>query len=223
MTNDLSSFFAPRWTWRSVLLAGTVSLGVYILLPYLETLSAPPERTAAVRTVTTAKVPPPATPPPRAKKRLADAKPRTPKPEMQQPRRQLAPLQAAMDLSMAIGDVGGDFSVDFGISADTLGEQVRQLVFEIGDLDEPPRPLVRLKPVYPPQARIRRIEGEVVVEFIVSAEGAARDITVVLSRPGDIFTSAAVRAIERWRFTPGTKGGEAVATRVRQRVSFQLD
>ncbi len=223
MTNDLSSFFAPRWTWRSVLLAAAVAGGVYLLLPYLETLSAPPEKTVAVRSVTTTKLPPPAQPPQRVKKRAVETEPQTPKPEMQQLRRRLAPMQAAMDLGMAIGDVGGDFSVDFGISADSLGEQVRQLVFEISDLDEPPRPLARLKPIYPPQARMRRIEGEVVVEFIVNAEGTARDIAVVSSRPGDIFTTAAVRAIERWRFTPGTKDGEAVATRVRQKVAFKLD
>jgi len=221
--NELERFFAPRWTWRSVLLAAAVAGGVYVLLPYLETLSAPPEKTAALRSVTTAKLPPPAPPPPRVKKRAVQTEPQTPKPEMQQLRRRLAPMQAAMDLGMAIGDVGGDFSVDFGISADSLGEQVRQLVFEISDLDEPPRPLARLKPIYPPQARMRRIEGEVVVEFIVNAEGTARDIVVVSSRPGDIFTTAAVRAIERWRFTPGTKDGEAVATRVRQKVAFKLD
>jgi periplasmic protein TonB len=223
MTTDLSSLFAPRWTWRSVLLAAGVSVGVYLLLPYLETLSASPEKTTAVRSVTTAKLPPPAPPPPRVKKQAADAKPRTPKPEMQQLRRRLAPMQAAMNLGMAIGDVGGDFSVDFGISGETLGQQVRQLVFEIGDLDEPPRPLARLKPIYPPQARMRRIEGEVVVEFIVTADGTARSIVVVSSRPGDVFASAAARAIERWRFTPGTKDGAAVATRVRQKVEFRLD
>jgi periplasmic protein TonB len=221
--NELEKLFAPRWTWRSVLLAAVFSAGVYLLLPYLETLSAPPEKTTTVRSVTTAKLQPPAPPPPRVKKQLADARPQTPKPEMQQLRRRLAPMHAAMDLGMAIGDVGGDFGVDFGISADTLGEQVSQLVFEISDLDEPPRPLARLNPIYPPQARMRRIEGEVVVEFIVTMEGAARDIAVVSSRPGDIFTSAAVRAIEGWRFTPGTKGGEAVATRVRQKVAFKLD
>jgi protein TonB len=223
MTNDLSSFFAPRWTWRSVVLAGTVSLGVYLLLPYLETLSAPPEKSASVRSVTTAKLPPPPPPPPRVKKSATDAKPQTPKPQMQQLRRRLAPMQAAMNLSMAMGDVGGDFSVNFGISADALGDQVKQLVFEISDLDEPPRPLARLKPIYPPQARMRKIEGLVVVEFVVGPDGTARDIEVVSSQPGDVFTSAAIRAIGRWRFTPGTKGGKAVSTRVRQKVEFRLD
>jgi protein TonB len=223
MTHDLSQFFAPRWTWKSVLLAGTLSVGIFVILPYLERLSGPPGGGTAVRSVGTAALPPPPPPPPpQVKRKASEAKPETPKPELRQLRRRLAPMLAAMNLRMALGDVGGDFAVDFGVSADTLGEQVRQLVFEVGELDEPPRPLARLKPLYPPQARMRKIEGWVVVEFVVTAEGTASDVTVVSSQPGEIFASAAVRAIQRWRFTPGTKGGQPVAARVRQKVEFRL-
>jgi len=193
------------------------------LLPFLERLSAPPEKTTAVRSVTTVKLPSPPPPPPRIERRTAEDVTKPPTPEIQELRRRLAPIQAAMNLSMAIGEVGGDFGVDFGISAQALSDQVRHLVFEIGDLDEPPRPLARLEPIYPPQARMRKTEGVVVVEFVVAADGSVRDIVVISSQPGDIFASSAIRAIERWRFTPGTKGGEAVATRVRQRVEFKLD
>jgi protein TonB len=222
--HKLAAFFAPRWTWRSVLLASTVCLGVYLLLPYLETLSAPPTKTATVRSVNTVRLTPPSPPPPqRSERKAVEAKSRTPKPELQQLRRRLAPMQAAMNLSMAMGDVGGDFSVNFNVSADALGEQVKDLVFEISDLDEPPRPLMRLKPIYPPQARMRKIEGLVVVEFVVAVDGTVRDITVVSSQPGEMFTSAARRTIQQWRFSPGTRAGKAVATRVRQKVEFKLD
>ena len=221
-TDEMELFFTPRWTWRTVLLAGTVSLGFYLLLPYLERLSAPPEQTLALRTVATAKwLPPP--PLPRVEKNTAEDRPKPPKPQLEELRRRLVPMQAAMNLNMAIGEVGGDFGVNFGISDEALGEQVRQLVFEIGDLDEPPRPLARLDPIYPPQARMRRAEGNVTVEFVVAADGSVRDVAVVSSQPDDLFVSSAVRAIERWRFVPGTKDGEAVATRVRQRVEFKLD
>lgn len=219
---EMERFFAPRWTWRSAILAGAVSLGLYLLLPYLERLSAPPRQTLTLRTVATAKLPPPP-PPRRVEQKPAVDRPKPPKPELEEPRRRLTPMQAAMNLSMAIGEVGGDFGADFGIATAALDEQVQQLVFEIGDLDEPPRPLIRLDPIYPPQARMRRVEGNVVVEFVVASDGTVRDVVVVSSQPGDVFTSAAVRAIERWRFVPGSKGGEAVATRVRQRVEFKLE
>lgn len=220
--DEMERFFAPRWTWRSAILAGTVSLGIYLLLPYLERLSAPPGEELALRTVATAKLPPPPLPP-RIEKTPAEESPRPPKPQLEELRRRLTPMQASMNLSMAIGEVGGDFGVDFGISAEAMDKQVKQWVFEIGDLDEPPRPLVRLDPIYPPQARMRKTEGNVVVEFVVASDGTVRDVVVVSSLPGDVFTASAVHAIERWRFVPGNKGGEAVATRVRQRVEFMLE
>lgn len=220
-TDELERYFAPRWTWRSFFLAGAVSLGIYLLLPFLDRLSAPPDRPLALRTVATATLPQP--PPPRVERKAAEDRPPPPKPQLEELRRRLTPMQAAMNLDMAIGEVGGDFGLDFGISAEALGEQVKQLVFEIGDLDEPPRPLARLDPIYPPQARMRKAEGHVVVEFVVAADGTVRDVAVISSQPGDLFISSAVRAIERWRFVPGSKGGEAVATRVRQRVEFKLE
>jgi len=221
--NHLEHWFTPRWTWRSVVLAGTVSLSVYLLLPYLETLTSPPKKTSVVQSVTTATLPPPPPPPPRVEKRPVEAKPKTPKPEMEQLRRSLAPLHAAMNLSMAMGDIGGDFGVNFGVSAETLEGQINELVFEIADLDEPPRPLARLQPAYPPQARMRRIEGFVVVEFVVAPDGTTREVTVMSSQPADVFDGAAVRAVQSWRFKPGVKAGKMVAARVRQRVGFRLD
>ena len=215
--------YGPRWSWRAVVLAGTVTLGLYLLLPYLERLSAPPQKTLDIRSVKTVEMPPPPPPPQRVKRERLESKPKTPKPELEQLRRQLTPLQAAMNLSMAIGDVGGDFSVDFGVSAPELAEQIRDLVFELGELDEPPRPLARLQPIYPPHARMRRIEGIVHLEFVVAADGTSREIQVLASQPGDIFKEAAIRAIERWRFSPGSKGGKAVAARVRQKVRFSLN
>ena len=219
-TDEMERFFAPRWTWRPVILAGAVTLGIYLLLPYLERLSAPPEPTLALRSVATAQLPPP---PPRIEKKTREDQPKPPTPQLEELRRRLTPMQATMNLSMAIGEVGGDFGVDFGISAEALGAQVKQLVFEIGDLDEPPRPLARLDPIYPPQARMRKAEGHVVVEFVVAADGSVRDVAVISSQPGELFVSSAVRAIERWRFVPGNKDGESVATRVRQRVEFKLE
>lgn len=218
-----AEFPAPRWTLRSVLLSAVITLGLYLLLPYLETLSAPPERDTTVRRVDTAALPPPAPPPP---ERVFEDTPRKseplPQPRLDMPRRALDPVPPQMNLEMALGDIDGDFQVNFGVRQTDLSQQVRDMIFDIGDLDEPPRPLARLNPVYPPRARMRRLEGEVVVEFVVDPDGSVRDIDVVDSRPGDTFTEAAVRAIRRWRFSPGTKDGANVPARVRQKVTFRL-
>lgn len=220
---SLAPRFAPRWTLQSVLLAGTVTLGMFLLLPWMETLSAMPEADRTLREVETLSLPPPPAPPP--PETVMEDAPRpvdVPEPRLDLPRRTLNPPRPQLDLNIELGEIGGDFAVDFQVGAADLAAQVEKMIFEIGELDQAPRPLARLNPVYPPRARMRRIEGEVVVEFVVTADGDVRDVTVTSSSPGDTFTAAALRAIRRWRFEPGVRGGEAVDTRVRQRVSFSL-
>ncbi len=216
------SFTTPRWTVRSVLLSATLTLGMYLLLPYLETLSPEPKRENTVRSVETASLTPPAPPPPQRVFEQQETKTDTPKPQLEVTPQQLSPVEASMNLEMALGDITGDFSVNFGVQQTELIEQVRDMIFEIGDLDEPPRPLARLNPIYPPRARMRRIQGEVVVEFIVNPDGTVRNVEVLSSKPGETFTDAAIRSIQKWRFAPGTKDGLAVPTRVRQKVTFSL-
>lgn len=220
---DSPDFPAPRWTARSVGLSVVITLGLYLLLPYLETLSRAPERDTTVRSVDTVALSPPSPPPP---PRVFEESPREPdplpQPRMDTPRRALDPVPPSMNLEIALGDIHGDFQVPFGVRQTDLSQQVRDMIFDIGELDQPPRPLARLDPVYPPRARMRRLEGEVVVEFVVDPDGTVRAIDVVASRPGDIFTESAVRAIRRWRFSPGTKDGDAVPARVRQKVTFSL-
>lgn len=215
--------FAPRWTWRTLVLSAGVTALLYLVLPSLELLSHPPEKTLEVRKVQTVELPPPPPPVERPKPKPRQTKPTPPKPRMQQARRTLSPLQGIMNLSMIMGDVGGDFSTSFGLSDTKLSNQLGELIFELSDLDEKPRALNKLKPIYPPQAKMRRIEGHVVIDFVVGENGRARSIEVVSEQPTSIFTEAAKNAIARWRFTPGTKGGKTVSARVRQKVIFSLN
>jgi len=220
---------APRWTIRSMLFGIVVTVSMYFLLPYLEMISKPPERDISLRSVTTAELPPrPPVPPRRTRVRESRSKPKTPKPQLQQPPRQLSMLQAHLNLSMAMGEVGGDFSVNFGVRAPEtmspeLSQQVNEMIFELEDLDEPPSVIARFQPIYPPQARTRKLEGMVMLEFIIMQDGSLRNIKVVSSQPGEIFDKAATQCIKRWRFSPGTKGGLLVTSRVRQKMVFKLN
>ena len=220
-SRTLSGTFAPKWTLRTVILSSCITLGLYILLPYLETLSAPPEKDTSLRNMdtTTLSAPPPPLSRPKPRPR-PNSEP--PKPKLEQPRQQLSPLAATMNLEMALGDVAADFSMSYRVTDADLSQQIENMIFEIGDLDEPPRPLARLTPVYPARARMRRIEGYATVEFIVAPDGTVRDPVVTQSEPGDIFNDAALRAVSRWKFQPGSKDNLPVSTRVRQRVNFTL-
>ncbi len=213
----------PRWTLLSTLGALIFTLGIYVLLPAIGRLAQQPNRDRTVRTVEFIAQPPPPPPPRKVQREQDPVKKEPPRPKLDAPRKQLPALRAALQLDMVLGDVGGDFDLGFQIATPNLVDEVRNMVFELEDLDEPPRPLLRLQPVYPPRARMRRQQGYVIVEFVVDAQGATRDIKVVSSVPSDVFDQASVNAVQRWKFKAGQRGNKAVAVRVRQKVQFSLD
>jgi protein TonB len=122
-------------------------------------------------------------------------------------------------LSAGLGDFALDFAIEPGPEEPAADEG---FVYQLAQLDSPPRPLVRMNPEYPPSARRRRIEGFVELVFVITREGRVSDIEVVRSEPGDVFVAEAKAAVRRWRFTQPRKGGKPVAVRARQVIRFEL-
>jgi periplasmic protein TonB len=74
---------------------------------------------------------------------------------------------------------------------------------------------------YPEMARNARIQGRVVIEFIVDRQGNVRDARVIRGIGGGADEEA-VRALSSMTFTPGVQGGRVVEVRMRQIVTFRL-
>jgi TonB family protein len=70
-------------------------------------------------------------------------------------------------------------------------------------------PLVRIAPDYPPEAAQQGLEGHVVLEFTITAEGTTKDISVVESS-APIFEEPAITAVRRWRYSPRVIDGAGV-------------
>ncbi len=88
--------------------------------------------------------------------------------------------------------------------------------------DSPLVAMLRVEPAYPPGAAARGLEGYVVVEFTVRADGTTADI-LVLESSHSIFERAAIRAAERFRYRPRTLDGRAQAVPgVQNRFRFQM-
>ena len=132
-------------------------------------------------------------------------------------KRDLLPLQVALGLDIGLGSSYGDFSLNFP-SLELSG-----LVFELSEVDQPPQPIVKILPFYPPGARARGLEGRVELAFVVDAGGEVRDIEVISCTPGTVFVNSAVRALGHWRFKPALLRGRAVAARVRLPLLFRLE
>jgi protein TonB len=95
--------------------------------------------------------------------------------------------------------------------------------FKPGDLDQQPMAIRQVEPLYPFAARRRGIEGQVEVRFVVDTDGTVRDISIIRAEPPGIFDDTVRHTLSRWRFKPGMRRGEAVATLVQTAIVFKLD
>lgn len=86
-----------------------------------------------------------------------------------------------------------------------------------------PSPLVETKPVYNDAAMRAGIEGTVLLETIVLADGSVGDVKVVRSLDTAYgLDQAAIDAMKLWRFTPATKDGSPVRVAVNVEMTFTL-
>lgn len=74
---------------------------------------------------------------------------------------------------------------------------------------QPPKVTHRVNAAYTPEARAARIQGIVLLEFVVNERGEPENITVV-SPLAKGLNEQAVAALEQWRFRPGRKDGAPV-------------
>ncbi len=221
----LPSSQPPMWSWRGMVLALVCTLALFLLLPFSEMVSTGEKDRSELslrRVDTTTLFQPPPPPKPSPLKQPKSAKSKLLKPKLTQTPQQLAPLQMALGLDL--GDAGGDFSLDWSPTPESQPQlNAEDMVFELSEVDQPPRPLVKVPPFYPLSARAKGIEGKVELVFVVQADGAVSDVEVTDAFPGTIFVEAALRALRQWRFKPGTKDGQPVATRVRLPLGFKLE
>ena len=85
-------------------------------------------------------------------------------------------------------------------------------------------PLARVKPMYPPSAERRGIEGWVKVTLTIVEDGSVVDVRVVDAEPKAVFDQSVLSAISKWRYQPQLIDGQAVQrTGVGVTVEFRLE
>ena len=86
-----------------------------------------------------------------------------------------------------------------------------------------PRPVAgNPKPPYPLLARNQGIEGRVVVNVLVSAQGTVKTISVGRSSGSRLLDNAALQTVKKWRFHPVLHNGKAVPSSETVPVVFKL-
>lgn len=142
------------------------------------------------------------------KKPREEPKPRQPEPPVPpQPEAipEPAPMVAAAQTGIAAGTTAG---TDNGVIGGVTGGQAGGVIggqgkepLPVSQVANPPLLVSRVMPNYPRQARLRGVEGLVLLEAILDLEGGIEDnIKVLQSIPS--LDQAAVEALRRWRFRP---------------------
>jgi len=86
-----------------------------------------------------------------------------------------------------------------------------------------PRILREVKPQYTADAMRAKVQGTVLLECVVLADGTVGRVDVVKSLdPTFGLDAEAVKAAKQWRFQPGTRFGEPVAVLVTIELTFTL-
>jgi len=120
-----------------------------------------------------------------------------------------------------------DMKIDLSPALSSLNSATLQAQMFAVDIaiDNSPTVVKRTTPRYPSRALRKKVEGYVLVEFIVSRAGhvLTDSLKVIESTPEGIFDSAVLRSLKRWRFKVKLIEGVAVEYKARQRLEFKLD
>ena len=85
---------------------------------------------------------------------------------------------------------------------------------------KPPARVVNVNPVYPPDAKEARVQGVVILEVLIGADGKVEQAKVLRSIP--MLDQAAIDAVRQWEFTPTLLNGEPKKVIMTVTVNFTL-
>jgi TonB family protein len=100
-----------------------------------------------------------------------------------------------------------------------IGGRGTPRLLPVGELDRIPRTVFRRTPSYPEPERRDGIAGAVTVEFVVDTAGRVLRAEAVAWTRRE-FVEPSVRAVQDWRFEPGTVRGRKVSFRMAVPIEF---
>ena len=84
----------------------------------------------------------------------------------------------------------------------------------------PPRKIVNVDPVYPPEAVKSRITGTIIIEAEIGRTGEVGTMRVLRGHP--MLDGAALDAVRQWKYEPVVVAGEPVPVLMTVTVTFSL-
>lgn len=194
-----------------------MTLTFFLVLPFIQSISATGPAELIVQSVDTASLPPPPPPPPEEEREPEPEEEQEP-PELMETPQPLDLSQLELALSPGFGDGWG--SGDFSLRLDTVSSSKEDVdaLFALADLDQKPRPLYQPSPVVGAALR-KKAPGTVNILFIVDQDGRVQN-PIVQSSSDSVFERPALAAVKQWKFEPGKRNGAPVRFRMRVPITF---
>ena len=233
-----------RFGWHTSVAAHAVFIGLLVLVPILWPSSLP-EHPDYIRALLYDPPPPPPPPLPRGAALAREPEPPKPvspdperkpiliaeierpretelKPEIKAPESEQEGSPTGSELGMAEGmEEGVEGGVPGGVPGGVLGGVVGGTgEGPVLDYDQPPRLIKQIRPQYPQEAFVKKIEGTVILEILIDAGGRVVRARILQSVPS--LDAAAVQTVYQWVFAPAIKHGRPVATLAHVPVRFQI-
>jgi protein TonB len=90
----------------------------------------------------------------------------------------------------------------------------------VGGNIQTPTKVKDVRPMYPADAQAAKIQGVVIIEATINADGRVSDAKILRSIP--MLDDAALAAVREWEFTPTYLNGAAVPVIMTVTVNFTL-
>lgn len=193
-----------------VVVAVAITLGLFLVLPLMTSISKPPEDLVSVREVNVAQL--------EAPPEIEEEEPpeEEPEEEIEPPEFEPEPQQLdlnQLDLALSPGLGSGVLNPDTGLNLNNIINSGGGLddLLDMDSVDEKPRPTFTVGPQLNESMRreLRSRSVRVVLRCRIDERGRVTDVNVHQSG-GGAFDQAALRAIKQWRFDPAKRKGKAV-------------
>ena len=194
-----------------------LTLIFFIVLPLMQTITAPRDDDTQVRQAPDIMdEPPPDVPEPEPEE----------EPEQEEPPPSLEeapPMDLSqMEIALNPGFGGGGWTGGGGLAVDLTsiakeGNDIDSIV-SMADLDQKPRVVYQPGPQLTKQTR-RKAPGTVYIIFVVNENGRVVD-PKVQKTTDPVFSKPALAAVKQWKFEPGKRKGKAVRFRMRVPITF---
>lgn len=136
----------------------------------------------------------------------------------------LAAAAKAAGEKAAADAVAGKEKADAAAAAERAAaealEQAKKEAIRVGGKIRPPKKTKDVTPIYPADAKSAGVQGVVIIEAVIGADGKVADAKVLRSVPK--LDGAAVAAVKEWEFTPTLLNGKAVPVVMTVTVNFKL-